>query len=82
MIEGRITRIDAEQRSALIIEQDGAEHLVRFPAEAIIEVSEPETVGTMGGEFEDLEVGYHVVVEGRNFADDGSCTCVSLECIS
>ena len=59
-----------------------AEHLVRFPSEAIIDVIEPETVGTMGGEFEDLDVGYHVVIEGRDFADDGSCTCVSLECIS
>lgn len=82
MIEGRIARINAEDRSALIIAQNGSEHLVRFPAEAMIDVIEPETVGTMGGEFEDLEVGYHVVLEGRNFADDGSCTYVSLECIS
>ena len=82
MIEGRISRINADDRSALIIAENGAEHLVRFPSEAIIDVIEPETVGTMGGEFEDLDVGYHVVIEGRDFADDGSCTCVSLECIS
>lgn len=82
MLEGRISKLDLDRRSAVIVATDGREYTVSIPVEANIEVSELETVGTMGGTIEDLEVGFHVVFEAKDHQADGSCTCTNLESIS
>ena len=82
MLEGRISKLDLARRSAVIVATDGREYTVSIPEEANIEVSELETVGTMGGTIEDLEVGFHVAFEAKDHQPDGSCTCINLESIS
>ena len=82
MLEGRISKLDLDRRSAVIVATDGREYTVSIPEEANIEVSELETVGTMGGTIEDLEVGFHVAFEAKDHQPDGSCTCINLESIS
>ena len=82
MLEGTIRKLDYENRTAVIAVDDGQELTVKFPEDIVIGVSELETVGTMGGDLEDLEVGYLVEFEVHDHQKDGTCTCVSLESIS
>ena len=82
MLEGIIRKLDYKNRTAVIAVDDGQKLTVKFPEDIVIAVSEPETVGTMGGDLEDLEVGYLVEFEVHDHQDDGTCTCVSLESIS
>ena len=82
MLEGTIRKLDYENRTAVIAVDDAQELTVKFPKDIVIGVSELETVGTMGGELEDLEVGYLVEFEVHDHQKDGTCTCVSLESIS
>ena len=82
MLEGRIRELDVRARKAVIEATDGKEYAVHFPEDAIIEVSELETVGTMGGDLEDLEVGYLVEFEVKDLQADGSCACMDLASIS
>ena len=82
MLEGRISKLDLARRSVVIVAMDGREYTVSIPVDANIEVSEPETVGTMGGTIEELEVGFHVAFEAKDHQPDGSCTCTTIECIS
>ena len=82
MIEGRIKTLDVANRRAVITTQDAREVAVSFPEDAIIEVAEPETMGTMGGELGDLQEGFHVEIEVAAHETDGSCTCASLVCVS
>ena len=82
MVEGRISTIDVKNRTAVITEDNGRELTVHFPEGVSIEVSELETVGTVGGELEDLDVGYLVELEVGESHSDGSCTCASLVSIS
>ena len=63
MIEGRISQLDLENRSAVIVEENGNQIQVNFALRTNVEVIEDETVGLMGGELEDLEEGYHVEIE-------------------
>ncbi len=82
MIEGRIKTLDVANRRAVITTQDNQDIMVAFPQGAIIEVAEPETMGTMGGELADLQEGYYVEVEVAAHDADRSCTCASLVCVS
>ena len=82
MVEGRINTIDLKNRKAVITEENGRELTVHFPKGVSIEVSELETVGTVGGDLEDLDVGYLVELEVGESNSDGSCTCASLVSIS
>jgi hypothetical protein len=82
MIEGRITKLDLENRSAVIVEETGTEYAVTFPERMNVEIIEDETVGTQGGELEDLEVGFEVEVELASRNEDGSYICDSVVCIS
>lgn len=82
MVEGKIGTIDLENRTAVIIEESGKKLTVHFPENVSIEVSELETVGTVGGDLEDLDVGYLVELEVGENHSDGSCTCASLVSIS
>ena len=82
MIEGRISQLDLENRSAVIVEENGNQIQVNFTLRTNVEVIEHETVGLMGGELEDLEVDYHVEVEVASTNDDGSIMCDSIACVS
>ena len=82
MIEGRISQLDLENRSAIIVEENGNQIKVNFALRTNVEVIEHETVGLMGGELEDLEEGYHVEVEVASTNDDGSIKCDSIASVS
>ena len=82
MIEGRISQLDLENRSAIIVDENGNQIKVNFALRTNVEVIEHETVGLMGGELEDLEEGYHVEVEVASTNDDGSIMCDSIACVS
>ena len=82
MIEGRIKKIDLARRTAVIATQENQEVVLTFSAGANIEVREPTTMGTMGGELEDLREGYLVEVELGAHDTDGSCACASLISVS
>jgi hypothetical protein len=82
MIEARIKKIDVAHRTAVVTTQDGQELTLTFPEGANIEVTEPTTMGTMGGDLEDLREGYFVEVELGIHGPDGKCACASLVCIS
>lgn len=82
MIEGRIKTLDVAHRTAVITTQDNQEIALTFPEGANIEVHEPATMGTMGGDLEDLKEGYFVEVELGAHDSDGKCSCASLLCIS
>lgn len=82
MVEGIIRKIDLQNRRAEVVAKDGNKLDVYFPEDAVIEVSELETVGTVGGELEDLDVGYLVELEVGDHKEDGKCTCLSLVSIS
>jgi len=82
MIEGRIKKIDLAQRTAVIVTQDDHDVVLTFPKGANIEVREPTTMGTMGGELEDLREGYFVEVEFGAHDADGKCACAALICVS
>jgi hypothetical protein len=82
MIEGQIKKIDLSQRTVTITTQDNQELMLTFPDGANIEVHEPTTMGTMGGELEDLREGYFVELELGAHDAEGKCACASLICIS
>lgn len=82
MIEGRIKNLDLANRSALIVEGNGNEITVQFALRTNVEIIEPETVGLMGGDLEDLEEGYEVEIEVASLNEDGSIICDSIACVS
>ena len=82
MIEGRISQLDLENRSAVVVEENGNQIQVNFALRTNVEVIEDETVGLMGGELEDLEEGYYVEIEVAAKNDDGSIICDSIACVS
>ncbi len=82
MIEGRISQLDLENRSAVIVEENGNQIQVKFALRTNVEVIEHETVGLMGGELEDLEEGYYVEIEVASTNDDGSIICDSIASVS
>ena len=82
MIAGRIKKLDVVNRKGIITTHDGEDMAVVFPAGAVIEVAEPETMGTMGGELTDLQEGFEVEVEVTERGADGDFTCASLMCVS
>ena len=82
MIEGRISQLDLENRSAVIVEENGNKIQVNFTLRTNVEVIDDETVGLMGGELEDLEEGYHVEIEVASTNDDGSIMCDFIACVS
>ena len=82
MIEGRISQLDLENRSAVVVEENGNQIHVNFALRTNVEVIEDETVGLMGGELEDLEEGYYVEIEVASKNDDGSIICASIACVS
>ncbi|MEC7418240.1 MAG: hypothetical protein VX420_08545 [SAR324 cluster bacterium] len=82
MLEGKIINLDLENRSAVLLGEDGNEISVKFAARLNVEIIEPETVGLMGGDLEDLEEGYEVEVELASQNDDGSFICDSIACVS
>ena len=82
MIEAQIKKIDLESRTVTVVTPDNQQLTLTFPEGANIEVAEPETMGTMGGDLEDLQEGYWVSVDLGTHAGDGKCSCSSLVCIS
>lgn len=82
MIEGRVKEIDLARRTAVITTQENQDLVLTFPEGMAIEVAEPETMGTMGGDLADLREGYYVEVEVGSKAENGTCACVSLLCVS
>ena len=79
MVYGQIRHLDPASRLAVIAVEDGPEVSVTFPAGANIEVLEPSTMGTMGGSFADLKVGYWVEAQIHEHGD-APCSCPSLIC--
>jgi hypothetical protein len=82
MIAGRIQSLDVAHRQAVIRTEEAQEVTVTFPEGAIIEVAEPETMGTKGGELADLREGFYVEVEVATHDSASSCTCAALVCVS
>lgn len=82
MLEGKIRSLDRVGRTVVIQTDDGREVTARVPHDASIEVSEPNAVGTMGGDLEDLEEGYLVQLEVHEADEGHPCTCLSLVSIS
>jgi hypothetical protein len=82
MIEAQIKKIDLAQRTVTITTHDKQELTLTFPNGANIEVTEPTTMGTMGGDLQDLKEGYFVEVDLAAHDSDGKCACASLVCIS
>ena len=82
MISGRIKKLDVANRRGIITTHEGEDVPVTFPDAAVIEVAEPETMGTMGGELADLQEGFQVEVEVAERGADGDLRCASLLCVS
>jgi hypothetical protein len=82
MIDARIKKIDLTRRAVTVTTHDQQEITLTFPEGANIEVTEPATMGTMGGTLEDLREGYFVQVEFGPHDHEGTCSCVSLVCVS
>lgn len=82
MIEGRIKKVDPINRIAVITTRADEELTLTFPENANIEVAEPETMGTMGGELDDLREGFEVELEIGEAEQDGRRCCISLVCVS
>lgn len=82
MIEAQIKKIDLANRTVVINTHDHREITLTFPMGANIEVHEPVTMGTMGGDLADLREGYFVEVELGAHDAEGACACTSLLCIS
>jgi len=82
MVEGTITKLDMESRMVVVEDGTGREITVRIPEDTIVEVVEPETMGTQAGEMKDLEVGYLVTLELDHPDTQGVCACASICCIS
>ena len=82
MITGRIKKLDVANRRGVIATYDGRDVTITFPDGAVIEVAEPETMGTMGGELADLQEGFEVEVEVADRDADGHFPCAALLCVS
>lgn len=82
MIEGRIKKVDVARRTAVITTENDKDIAITFPERVNIEVAEPETMGTMGGELADLQEGFYVEVEVAAQDADGRWSCDSLVCVS
>lgn len=82
MIDARIKKIDLIRRAVTVATPDQQEIVLTFPEGANIEVTEPSTMGTMGGTLEDLKEGYFVRVELGAHDHAETCSCVSLVCVS
>ena len=82
MIAGRIKMLDVANRKGVITTHEGEDVAVTFPESAVIEVAEPETMGTMGGVLADLQEGFEVEIEVIEPSADGSVPCASVLCVS
>jgi hypothetical protein len=82
MIDARIKKIDLTRRAVTVTTHDQQELTLTFSQGANIEVTEPATMGTMGGTLEDLREGYFVQVEFGPHDPTGACSCTSLVCVS
>ena len=82
MVEGKISKLDLAARTVVVKTTDGRELTAVVPEHLVVEVSEPESMGTVGGTLEDLDVGYLVELDVHEAHDDHPCTCVSLVSIS
>ena len=82
MITGRIKKLDVTNRRGIVTTNDGQDIAITFPDGTVIEVAEPETMGTMGGELADLQEGFAVEVEVAERGADGEFPCASLVCVS
>ena len=82
MIAGRIKTLDVANRRGIITTHDGEDVAVTFADSAVIEVAEPETMGTMGGELADLQEGFEVEIEINEAGSDGNFRCASVLCVS
>jgi hypothetical protein len=82
MLAGKIRKLDLEGRTVVVVTEDGRELTAHVPAHARIEVSEPNTMGLIGGTLADLDVGYHVQMDVHEAHEDQPCTCMTLVSIS
>jgi len=82
MIEGKINKLDLVNRTAVLEDATGKEITLKFPERMNVEICEPETMGTMGGDLEDLEQGFHVQVDVASTQDDGTHVCDAVVCLS
>lgn len=82
MVEGKILKLDLAARTVIVRTTDGRELTAKVPQGTSIEISEPESMGTMGGDLEDLDVGYLVELHIDEHEGQGACTCSSLVCVS
>ena len=82
MLEGKIRKLDVAERLLVVETHDGRQVTAKVPEHANIEVSEPNTMGTMGGTLEDLDVGYLVQLDVHDATDDHPCTCFKILSVS
>ncbi len=82
MLEGKIRKLDLAERTLVVETLNGRQVTAIVPEHANIEVSEPNTMGTMGGTLADLGVGYLVKLEVHEGQADQPCTCFKVLSIS
>ena len=82
MIAGKIRKLDLEQRTLVVLTEDGREITALVPESASISVCEPNTMGHMGGKLEDLGLGYLVHLDVHEAHEGQPCRCTSLVSIS
>ena len=82
MIEGKINKLDLANRTAVLEDADGKEITLKFPERMNVEIVEPEGMGLMGGELEDLDHGYMVQVNLSTEDENGVCVCDSIVSLS
>ena len=82
MLEGKIRKLDLAERTLVVETDDGRQITAKVPEYANIEVSEPSTMGTIGGTLEDLGVGYLVRLDVHEAQADHPCTCFKVLSIS
>jgi predicted DNA-binding protein with PD1-like motif len=79
--DAQIRHLDPAKRIVVLALDDGREITTRLAPNANIEVVEPATLGTMGGTFEDLRIGYWVRAQIHE-PGTAMCACTSLVCVS
>ena len=82
MLEGKIRSLDLEARTVEVETRDGRRLTASVPEHATVEVCEHETMGTMGGSLEDLEVGYLVELDVHDVHEGHPCECLRLVSVS
>ncbi|MFQ5839672.1 MAG: hypothetical protein ACE5HK_03010 [Candidatus Methylomirabilales bacterium] len=81
IVEATVKKVDLASRAVEVTTTEGRDLTLKLDEDSTIEVAEEETMGTIEGSLEDLQVGFIVEVELEEHAD-GMCSCSNLSCVS